>query len=280
MLIQSPAKLNRFLHIVGRRSDGYHLLQTAFELIDWCDEIELEATSDGIVERVDGPSDIDPNADLCVRAANALRRFAPARGCRIRLRKSIPHGAGLGGGSGNAAMVLRTLNQLWDLKLTARALADIGLELGADVPIFVHGVPAWAEGVGERLTPLPFVARRYLVVFPGIATPTAPMFAHADLPRATAAIAIADYQAGATQNDFESLACRLYPAIAEAREFLEKIGPVRLTGSGSALFVENPPPVTEVVMAGAPLNWRWKICNSLQIPFDSVNKQPPELSAP
>ncbi len=280
LTILSPAKLNRFLHIVGRRPDGFHLLQTVFEIIDWYDHLTVEATTDGRVERIDGPQDIGPDQDLCVRAAKRLQRLAPDRGCRIRLAKSIPQGAGLGGGSGNAAMVLRTLNELWGLNLDATALADIGTQLGADVPVFVRGVSAWAEGIGERLTPLPFTSRRYLVVIPGISTPTAPMFAHPDLPRSTAPMTIAAYLSGApTQNDFETLACRLYPGIAEARMFLSPLGPTRLTGSGSALFVENPPAHVNAFMAGAPLNWQWKVCNSMQIPFDSVYGLPPELRA-
>jgi len=180
----APAKLNLFLHVTGRREDGYHSLQTAFQLVDLCDTLDIRPRDDGTIRRVEGPPEIDPEADLAVRAARLLQaRTGCKLGADIWLRKVVPAGGGLGGGSSDAATVLVALNQLWATGLAAGQLAGLGLELGADVPVFVHGRSAWAEGVGEVLEPLELPPRWFAVVHPGVAISTAEVFQAPELTR-------------------------------------------------------------------------------------------------
>ncbi|HEV7433012.1 MAG TPA: 4-(cytidine 5'-diphospho)-2-C-methyl-D-erythritol kinase, partial [Steroidobacteraceae bacterium] len=197
----APAKLNLFLHVTGRRNDGYHNLQTVFQLLDWGDELGIEVTTDGRVERLDGPEDIAPAEDLCVRAALALQSAcAVHQGAQIRLRKRVPIGAGLGGGSSDAATVLRVLNLLWGTGLSLVQLADLGLQLGSDVPIFVHGSSAWAEGRGEKLTPIELPPAWYLIVWPGVAVSTAEIFQAPELTRNSPLITIRALSPERTRN--------------------------------------------------------------------------------
>ena len=174
----APAKLNLFLHIVGRRADGYHLLQTVFQLVDLHDDIAITPRKDGVVERLGGLAHVPPAQDLVVRAALALRTYAgrPELGATLAVTKRIPAGAGMGGGSSDAATTLVALNHLWGLGLPLETLAELGLGLGADVPVFVYGHTAWGEGVGENLTPLELPERWFAVIHPGIAVPTGPLF--------------------------------------------------------------------------------------------------------
>lgn len=237
----APAKLNLFLHITGRRADGYHELQTVFRLLDWGDHIGLRLREDGQIRR-DGPSvaGVAEADDLVVRAALALQA---ATGCRqgadIRVAKRIPAGGGFGGGSSDAATVLVALNRLWGTSLNADDLAAIGLKLGADVPVFVRGHSAWAAGVGETLTPLALPPAWYVLVDPGVHVPTAELFRAPDLTRDAAPVKIADFASGTVLgNAFEPVLRRREPAIEAVFQALSGIGRARLTGSGSGCFVE------------------------------------------
>lgn len=237
----APAKLNLMLQIVGRRADGYHLLQTVFRLLDWGDTIHLRLRSDGEIRRtgesVPGVSEAD---DLVVRAARLLRKEANvAQGVDIGVEKRIPAGGGFGGGSSDAATVLVALDHLWGCGLAPDRLASLGLQLGADVPVFIRGENAWAEGVGEVLTPLALPAAWYLLVDPGVHVPTAALFASPDLTRDAAPAKISDFVSGSLLgNAFEPVVRRREPAIEAVFQALSQIGTPRLTGSGGGCFVE------------------------------------------
>lgn len=236
----APAKLNLFLRIVGRRDDGYHLLQTVFQLLDWGDTIELRARADGRIARAGGDTGHIPEGeDLVLRAALALRAATGSPlGADVRAHKSIPAGGGFGGGSSDAATVLVALNALWDTGLDPAELAMIGLGLGADVPVFVHGHNAWAEGVGERLTPIALPPAWYLIVDPGVGAPTRALFQAPDLTRDAAPATMADFAAGlALGNAFEPVLRRLQPAVDAALTALSRFGAANLTGSGSGCFL-------------------------------------------
>lgn len=237
----APAKLNLFLHITGRRADGYHVLQTVFRLLDWGDRIGLRLREDGQVRR-DGPSvaGVAEADDLVVRAANALKNSSNCQlGVDIRVEKRIPAGGGFGGGSSDAATVLVVLNALWGTGLDEDALADIGVRLGADVPVFVRGRSAWAEGVGEKLLPLELPQAWYVLVDPGVQVPTAELFRSPDLTRDALPVKIADFASGTVLgNAFEPVLRRREPAIEAVFQALSSVGRARLTGSGSGCFVE------------------------------------------
>ncbi|OBS08022.1 4-(cytidine 5'-diphospho)-2-C-methyl-D-erythritol kinase [Acidihalobacter prosperus] len=234
----APAKLNLFLHIIGRRADGYHLLQTVFQFLDYGDSLAFESRPGGQVSRAEGPRDLPEADDLCVRAARLLLQETGLReGVRLRLRKRLPMGGGLGGGSSDAATVLVALNALWRAGLTTDDLAQLGLRLGADVPVFVHGFAAWAEGVGERLTPLPDLpVPWYAVVRPTVAIATAELFADPKLTRDCVPLTIRDFLSGAGGNVFEPVARARYPAVAQVLDALSAYAPARLTGTGACVF--------------------------------------------
>jgi 4-diphosphocytidyl-2-C-methyl-D-erythritol kinase len=236
----APVKLNLFLRIVGRRADGYHLLQTVFRLLDWGDEIQLRVREDGAIERVAGSDAINPEKDLAVRAARALQAATGTRrGVEIKVDKRIPAGAGLGGGSSDAATALVALNALWKTGLPRERLAEIGLALGADVPVFVHGRSAWAEGVGEQLTPLELPSRWYVVLDPRVHVPTAELFQAPELTRNAASATITGFTSGAIRdNGFEPVARVRYREVAAALDWLGGFGVARLSGSGGAVFLE------------------------------------------
>jgi 4-diphosphocytidyl-2-C-methyl-D-erythritol kinase len=237
----APAKLNLFLRITGRRPDGYHELQTVFRLLDWGDRIRLRPRDDGRITRIgESAAGIAPEDDLAVRAALLLQKAANAQqGADIVVEKSIPAGAGLGGGSSDAATVLVALNLLWDARQDQDALAALGLALGADVPVFVRGRNAWAEGVGERLAPLQLPSAWYVLVDPGVHVPTARMFQAPELTRDAPPATMADFASGAALgNAFEPVLRAGEPAVEAAFRALERIGLPRLTGSGSGCFVE------------------------------------------
>lgn len=237
----APAKLNLFLHITGRRGDGYHELQSVFRLLDWGDRVRLQVREDGQVRR-DGPSvpGVAEADDLAVRAANLLKKHANvAQGVDITVEKLIPAGGGFGGGSSDAATVLVALNRLWRVGLEEDALAGLGLQLGADVPVFVRGRNAWAEGVGEQLTPLALPPAWYVIADPGVHVPTAALFASPDLTRDAPVAKIADFASGSLLgNAFEPVLRRREPAVEAVLIALDRIGRARLTGSGSGCFVE------------------------------------------
>ncbi|WP_217538808.1 4-(cytidine 5'-diphospho)-2-C-methyl-D-erythritol kinase [Stenotrophomonas sp. GbtcB23] len=237
----APAKLNLFLHITGCRADGYHELQSVFRLLDWGDRVQLQVREDGQVRRV-GPSvpGVAEADDLAVRAAVLLKNHANvAQGVDIAVEKRIPAGGGFGGGSSDAATVLVALNALWKTGLDEDALAGLGLQLGADVPVFVRGRNAWAEGVGEQLTPLPLPPAWYVIADPGVHVPTAALFASPDLTRDAPVAKIADFASGSLLgNAFEPVLRRREPAVEAVLIALDRIGRARLTGSGSGCFVE------------------------------------------
>lgn len=239
----APAKLNLFLNIVGRRPDGYHALQTVFRLLDWGDRIGIRLRDDGVIRRegdsLPGVAEAD---DLAVRAAMLLQKAAnSAQGADIVVEKSVPAGGGFGGGSSDAATVLKVLNVLWRTGLDDDALAALGLRLGADVPVFVRGHTAWAEGIGELLRPLDLAPAWYVLVDPGVHVPTPALFADPDLTRDSATAKIEDFVSGSLSgNAFEPVLRRREPAVEAALAALSDIGLARLTGSGGGCFVEFP----------------------------------------
>ncbi|HEX5756362.1 MAG TPA: 4-(cytidine 5'-diphospho)-2-C-methyl-D-erythritol kinase [Arenimonas sp.] len=243
----APAKLNLFLRIVGRRADGYHRLQTVFQLLDWGDRIHLRTRSDGLVRREAGDYPVDEADDLVVRAAKILQTESKtSKGVDIRVEKSIPMGGGFGGGSSDAATVLVALNRLWEAGLDSDQLAALGLALGADVPVFVRGHSAWAEGVGEALSALTLPSIWYLLVDSGVGVPTAQLFQAPDLTRDAAPTTIADFVSDPRTlgpvwgNAFEPVLRRLEPRIAATLDVLAQLGPACLTGTGGGCFVAFP----------------------------------------
>lgn len=238
----APAKLNLFLHLVGRRDDGYHLLQTVFQLLDWGDEVRLRIRDDGAIRRIDPLPGVADEADLGVRAAKALRVATGSRlGADIAIEKRVPIGGGLGGGSSHAATVLVALNALWGTGIDDGALAAIGAGLGADVPVFVRGRSAWAEGVGDVLTPIGIPERWYLVVDPGISVPTRELFQVPELTRNSARLTIPLFVSGVpTGNAFEPVVRGRFSAVATALDWLQRFGEARLSGSGGCVFAAFP----------------------------------------
>lgn len=254
----APAKLNLFLQITGRRADGYHLLQTVFQLLDRGDTVRLRPRTDGHIARCSELAGVAPAQDLVVRAAQRLQPYARAgAGVDIAVDKRIPMGGGLGGGSSDAATVLVALNRLWDCGLDESALADLGLGLGADVPVFVRGRSAWAEGVGEELVPVTLPARWYVVVDPRVSVPTAPLFQAPELTRDARPTTIPRFLAGAeTSNAFEPVVSARYPAVAAALRWLEPFGRPRLSGSGGCVFLDVDTEAEASALASAcPREW-------------------------
>jgi 4-diphosphocytidyl-2-C-methyl-D-erythritol kinase len=241
LTLQSPAKLNLMLHVTGRRPDGYHELQTAFQFIALHDELELTRRDDNQLRRIGGDPSIAPEQDLVLRAARLLQRHAGSHsGADIRLEKRIPVGGGLGGGSSDAAAVLMGLNRLWGLGLDRDQLMRLGLELGADVPVFIFGRSAWAEGVGERLQPLDLPEPVYLVIHPGVFVSTAEIFAAKDLTRDCAPITIRAFLEGRGRNVCEPVAVGRHPEIAEALRWLGERAEARMTGTGACIYAAFP----------------------------------------
>ncbi len=232
----APAKLNLFLHVVGRRDDGYHLLQTAIQFIDICDELSFTVNEDGAIQCSGAHDGLPRDDDLTVRAAKLLQReCGMQQGVDIRLRKVIPTGAGFGGGSSDAATVLLALNRLWDCGLEVRDLEAIAVQLGADVPVFVRGEACWVEGIGEHLQAMDFPEPWYVAIFPRVHLDTRKMFASRDLIRDCAPIPAGDFRLAQAQNVFEPIA-RAHADVERAWQWLSQYSRVRLTGSGSGLF--------------------------------------------
>jgi 4-diphosphocytidyl-2-C-methyl-D-erythritol kinase len=265
--LPAPAKLNLFLHITGRRADGYHLLQSAFMLVDWCDTLHVERRADGRVTREDlGNGPPLPADDLCTRAARALQAATGCRdGAHIGLAKRIPAQAGMGGGSSDAATTLLALNRLWNLNLTRAQLQAIALPLGADVPFFLCGGNAWVEGVGEAITPLPGLPpARFAIVKPAAGLDTKTIFSHPALQRDSRPAIIAGFAAkhfGFGRNDLQPVAEALCPEVGQALRWLASQGlQGRMTGSGSAVFAKIE---HEVDLTGANSAWQIKTCHNL-----------------
>jgi 4-diphosphocytidyl-2-C-methyl-D-erythritol kinase len=233
----APAKLNLFLHVLARRADGYHELQTAYQLIDLADTLSFELRGDPEIRRIEGPVAVATESDLTVRAARLLQAAAGiGDGVDIRLEKRIPVQGGLGGGSSDAATTLVALNELWDLHLSAEKLAEAGLSLGADLPLFIHGRSAWGEGIGERLTPIDLSPRHYAVIFPGVGASTAEVFQASELTRNSPRLTIRAFLQAGGRNDCAPVATGRYPEIARALAWLARRGDARLTGTGSCVF--------------------------------------------
>lgn len=255
----APAKLNLFLQIVGRRDDGYHLLQTVFQLLDWGDRIGLKVRTDGRIVRRRGAEGVAAEDDLVVRAARALQAGSGCRlGAEIDVAKQIPAGGGFGGGSSDAATVLLGLNELWETSLKIEELAAIGLEIGADVPVFVHGHSAWAEGIGERLVPLRLPPSWYLLLDCGIEVPTRDLFQAPELTRDAPSATIADFVSGNLRgNAFEPVLRRRAPALAHALDVLGRLGPAQVTGTGGGMFAAfDDRARAEAARAALPSGWR------------------------
>lgn len=235
----APAKLNLFLHVVGRRADGYHLLQTVFRFLDVGDSLSFASREDDRILLDASLPGVPPEQNLCVRAARALRQAAGlSLGVHIRLSKRLPIGGGLGGGSSDAATTLLALNRLWEAGLPSAELQRLALALGADVPIFIHGHAAFAEGIGERFVDVDLPPAWYLVLVPPVAVPTAQIFGAPDLRRDTPAIGASVWRPGMGGNDLEPVACRLYPQVGEHLDWLRQFGPARMSGSGACVFAE------------------------------------------
>ena len=259
----APAKLNLFLHVTGRRPDGYHTIESAFMLIDWCDTLHFERRNDGLISREDlkpGAATALPDEDLTVRAAKALRSAAGAGseglGVHLGLLKSIPSQAGLGGGSSDAASTLLALNRLWALDFPLSRLLTIGLSLGADVPFFLQGRNAWVEGIGEKITAVDLPEAKFLVVKPHGGLETATIFSHPDLPRNTATAIILGFAANPYEfgcNDLQTVAQSLCPGVGQGLKWLAQQGlQGRMTGSGSAVFARLPEEFSRGLPRGLP----------------------------
>lgn len=233
----APAKLNLMLRIVGRRPDGYHELQTVFQFLDMRDELRFQSRSDGRIVLATPLPGVTPETDLTVRAANLLKQHTkPAQGVTISIDKHLPMGGGLGGGSSDAATTLVALNQIWETGLDNTTLAELGLTLGADVPIFIHGRAAWAEGIGETLTDLDLPQPWYLVLAPDCHVSTAEIFSAPDLTRNSPRIRIRDFLEGDRRNDCLSVVRRRYSRVAAALDWLDQFAPAQMTGTGACVF--------------------------------------------
>jgi len=255
--LPAPAKLNLMLHITGRRADGYHLLQSVFQFVDLCDWLEFEPRTDSRIHRLDGNTPVAADEDIVMRAATLLQaRYGVDQGVSIRIDKRIPIGGGLGGGSSDAASCLLALNQLWGLGLSLSQLADIGLELGADVPVFVRGRAAWAEGVGEALQPVDIDEPIYLIIDPGVRVSTAQIFAAEELTRNCDPITIRAFLRGAGTNVCEPVVRNRHPQVGQALDWLAQFGVARMSGSGGCVFVEvDSLRQAEIVKSQVPKPW-------------------------
>jgi 4-diphosphocytidyl-2-C-methyl-D-erythritol kinase len=254
----APAKLNLFLHVVGRRTDGYHLLQTVFRLIDLVDWIEFAPRADDAIHLAEPLPGVPEESDLTVRAARLLQEAAALRsGVTIRVEKRIPIGGGLGGGSSDAATTLIALDALWGTGFSRTALSELGLRLGADVPFFLLGRNAFAEGIGERLTALDLDPAWYVVITPQVAVSTREIFGSRELTRDTKPLKMQAFFAGLGRNDLEPVVCRRFPQVARALEWLKGHGDARLSGSGSSVFAAYQTEAeARAVVARIPGEWR------------------------
>jgi 4-diphosphocytidyl-2-C-methyl-D-erythritol kinase len=286
----APAKLNLFLHVTGRRADGYHTLQTAFQLVDRSDLLDFTVRDDGVINRVNDVPGVPADLDLVVRAARLLqnavherksRGMTPTVGADIVVHKQLPMGGGLGGGSSDAATTLIVLNHLWDAGLARSDLMALGLQLGADVPFFIYGQNAFAEGVGEALQPAPFRQGWFVVVEPGASIPTSSIFNAPELTRNTKLVKMSDFSGAIVsdalfgKNDLEPVACALYPPVAEALAWLGQYGQARMTGSGSCVFsrLKNEAAADDAV-SNVPRGWKaWKASAMAQHPLAHLLKE-------
>ena len=251
----APAKLNLFLHITGQRDDGYHLLQTVFQFLDLADQLYFDINNNGEISRRSELPGVSPEQDLVVRAARLLQQETGCpQGVSISMEKHLPMGAGLGGGSSDAATTLLALNALWDCGLKRARLCELGLQLGADVPVFIGGHAAWAEGVGEHLQPVDVAECWYVVLTPEVTVSTAEIFADPQLTRNSPAITIRDFRAGRVRNDIEPVVRVLYKQVDDALRWLSDFGEARMTGTGACVFLpcEDRAQAESVLQQGPP----------------------------
>lgn len=283
--LPAPAKLNLILRILGRRQDGYHELQTLFQLLDYGDTLEFSTREDGIISVDAGDLDVPEQDNLVYRAAQLLRREASFTGgklpgAHIHLTKNLPHGGGIGGGSSDAATTLLGLNHLWQCNLSVETLSGLGRQLGADIPVFVRGHTAWAEGIGEKLTPVATEKRHYLVVSPGCEVSTAKIFHDSRLTRDSVTITLAALREGQltemplssekleafSGNDCQALVESLYPEVRDAREWLQQFAPAYLTGTGGCVFTAfQTEQAAQAALARLPRKWQGFIANGIQV---------------
>jgi 4-diphosphocytidyl-2-C-methyl-D-erythritol kinase len=261
----APGKLNLFLHVIGRRTDGYHLLQSVFRLIDYGDELGIRVREDGSIRNLATVEGVPEEYDLCLRAARLLKdRTRSPLGAEIELDKRLPVGGGLGGGSSDAATVLIALNRLWKTGLSRRQLQDLGAELGADVPFFVFGESAFVEGIGEKLTPVALGPAWYLVLAPRVAVATKDIFGAPELKLDTLAISPAHYVNGFGSNDLQSVTCARHPEVAMHLEWLSAHAKARMTGSGACVFAAfDSQARAQAVCAQLPANMRGFVASGL-----------------
>jgi 4-diphosphocytidyl-2-C-methyl-D-erythritol kinase len=267
----APAKLNLFLSVTGRLPDGYHSLQTVFQLVDLCDELDYCVTANGRIERGADPAEVAADTDLCVQAARRLREVAarPDLGVRIRLHKRIALGGGLGGGSSDAATTLVALDRLWQLHLGSERLAAIARELGADVPLFVAGHSAWAEGAGERLTAISLPSAWYAIIYPGVGVATRDVFQAPELTRNSPAVTLRDFLAWSStgtvpRNDLTAVVAARHPGVRRALAWLGERAAARLTGSGACVFAAfDSEAAAAAALADLPAAWQGIVARGL-----------------
>lgn len=285
----APAKLNLFLHVTGRREDGYHSLQTVFQLIDYCDLLDFDVREDGLITRRNPIPGVAEDEDLTVRAARLLQSATrptvdgKPRGADIVIHKRLPMGGGLGGGSSDAATTLIVLNHLWQTGLSTTELMRLGVQLGADVPFFLFGENAFAEGIGEALHALVLPKRWFVVIEPGVSVPTAEIFRSTGLTRDTKPVRITDFSDGSNgfgKNDLQTVAAKLFPPIAEAIEWLGKFGEARMTGSGACVFCSfQSERDADKVLEHLPQQWKgWKAQALMQHPLARLLNRNQELA--
>ena len=260
----SPAKLNLFLHINGRRDDGYHFLQSVFQMLDYGDQLAFELAEEIVLATsILGVADED---NLVFKAASLLQSYSGInKGCKIHLRKRLPMGGGVGGGSSNAATTLLVLNKLWNTKLNSVELCELGLQLGADVPVFINGQTTFAEGVGELFTKIEAPCMWYVVVHPNIHVSTQAIFTRADLPRNTAKISVDEYRFNNTHNDCQQIVCNAHPEVASLLQWLLQFAPSRMTGTGACVFAQfESKHEAERTLAKLPDRWSGFVAKGVQ----------------
>lgn len=258
LFLAAPAKINLFLHILGRRQDGYHEIQTFFQLLDYGDQLSFSVRCDGQLTLTPAMVDIADNDNLIIRAAKSLQATTKTRlGADIQLDKRLPLGGGLGGGSSDAATALVALNHLWKTGLTATDLANLGVQLGADVPVFVHGCSAWAEGIGEQLQAIVMPERWYLVIKPNCSVSTRQIFSHPQLTRNTPPITVASFLEKGGINDCQTTVSQIYPEVAEAISWLGQHADAQLTGTGACIFAALPSKsAADELLRKVPTHWQ------------------------
>lgn len=274
--LPAPAKLNLFLHITGVRDDGYHNLQTIFQLLDYSDEVTLLRRDDGVIRRTEGLAEVEPSDDLIVKAAQALKNYTGTTyGADVGVIKRLPVGGGIGGGSSDAATTLLGLNALWECHLPTDELLDIAVTLGADVPVFVAGHSAWAEGIGEQLTPMDLPEIWFLVLHPGVFVSTAKLFSSEVLTRNKSILKMRDFTDTDIENIFEVIVREQHPEVDLSLNWLSQFSAARMTGTGSCIFAGfNSFEEAEKVLKKVPVKWKGFVAKAVNVSpvFEAINQ--------